>query len=189
MHSTEHHILFDRLDLPLMREVWLKTNHRAILFGCLPPAAMAVLGLWMAMSASERSTWRWVGGVTAGVGIVITLLLLSQLRRPRVAFRTGEVLFYLRRGAPIAVPLEIVEAFFAGQGPAHLPVVANQPRTANLVARLSRRHPEWAEQPVKVALGTWVDGYVTIRGSWCEPLDGETIRRLNRRLKEVKDGA
>jgi hypothetical protein len=99
------------------------------------------------------------------------------------------VLFYLRSGPPIAVPLEVVEAFFAGQGPAHLPVVSNQPRSVNLVARLSRRNPEWAQQPVKPALGNWVDGYVTIRGSWCEPLNGETIRRLNRRLKELKDDA
>jgi hypothetical protein len=172
-----------------MREVWLKSNHRAILFGCCPPLAMVILGLWMAESASAGSTWRWGGCATAVVGALISLMLLLQLRRPRIAFRTDEVLFYLRRGAPIAVPLEIVEAFFAGQGPAHVPVVAHQSKTVNLVARLSRRHPEWAEQSVKLALGTWTDGYVTIRGSWCEPLDSETIRRLNRRLKEVKDGA
>ena len=114
--------------------------------------------------------------------------MLFQLRRPRVAFENGHVLFYLRSGKPIGVPVEIVESFFAGQGPAHLPVVSNQPRTVNLVARLSHAIPEWAEQTVKLALGTWTEGYVTIRGSWCEPLDSETIRRLNRRLKEVKDG-
>ena len=57
----------------------------------------------------------------------------------------------------------------------------------NLVARLSQRHTEWAKHEVKSALGNWADGYITIRGSWCEPLSGETIRKLNRRLKEVKD--
>jgi hypothetical protein len=172
---------------PFMREVWLKTNHRAILFGCSLPVIFAAMGLWMAWTAPEHSATRWVGVGEVLVGTLTTLFLLRQLRRPRIARDDGNVLFYMRSGPPIAVPLEVVEAFFAGQGPAHLPVVANQPRTVNLVARLSRRYPEWAEQSVKVALGTWTDGYVTIRGSWCEPLDSETIRRLNRRLKEVKD--
>jgi hypothetical protein len=113
--------------------------------------------------------------------------LASQLRRPRVAFEDGAVLFYLRSGPPFAVPVEVVEAFFLGQGPAHLPAVTKQPQTVNLVARLSQRRTEWARQDVKPALGNWCDGYVTIRGSWCEPLNGELIRKLNRRLKEVKD--
>ena len=67
-------------------------------------------------------------------------------------------------------------------------VVIAQPQTVNLVARLSQRHTEWAQQEVKPALGSWCDGYVTIRGAWCEPLNGELIRKLNRRLKEIKDG-
>lgn len=171
-----------------MREVWLKTNHRAILFGCSPPLILAVVGLVTVIVAPEHSPWRWIGAIAIVIGALTTLLLLLQLRRPRIAWEAGNVLFYMRSGPPIAVPLEVVESFFAGQGPAHLPVVANQPRTVNLIARLSRRNPEWAEQPVKLALGTWTDGYVTIRGSWCEPLDTETIRRLNRRLKEIKDG-
>jgi hypothetical protein len=172
-----------------MREIWLKTNHRAILFGCLPPLVLSVIGLWMLLSASEHSAWRWIGSTGVLIGVPTTVLLLLQLRRPRIAFSAGTVLFYLRGGPPIAVPVDAVEAFFAGQGPAHLPVVSNQSRSVNLVARLSRRNPEWAEQPVKAALGNWVDGYVTVRGSWCEPLNGETIRKLNRRLKEIKDDA
>jgi hypothetical protein len=27
---------------------------------------------------------------------------------------------------------------------------------------------------------------VTIRGTWCEPLNNDLVRRLNRRLKEVQ---
>ncbi len=114
-------------------------------------------------------------------------MLIHQLRRPRVAFRDGRVLFYLRSGSPIAVPAGIVEAFFLGQGPAELPGIAKRPQAVNLVARLSQRHTEWAAREVKPALGKWCEGYVTIRGTWCEPLGTELIRRLNRRLKEVKD--
>jgi hypothetical protein len=112
---------------------------------------------------------------------------MTQLFRPRIAFSNGDVLFYVRSGRPIGVPVNVVEAFFAGQGPAHLPAVSKQPQTVNLIARLSQRATEWACQEVKPALGKWAEGYVTIRGTWCEPLNGDVIRKLNRRLKEVKD--
>jgi hypothetical protein len=96
------------------------------------------------------------------------------------------VLFNLRAGQPIAVPVQVVEAFFLGQGPSHLPVVAGkESETVNLVARLSQKSPNWAQMDVKEALGRWADGYVSIRGTWCEPLNGELIRRLNHRLREI----
>ncbi|MFO0790134.1 MAG: hypothetical protein U0805_11825 [Pirellulales bacterium] len=154
------------------------------------PATVAVAGGWLFFASGEAvaSVQRAVGISLLAIGGLALGLLLLQTRRPRVAYADGNVLFYLRRGAPLAVPVEIVEAFFAGQGPAHLPAVTDQ-RTVNLVARLAQRHTEWAERDVKTALGNWEDGYVTIRGSWCEPLDSELIRRLNRRLKEVKTQA
>jgi hypothetical protein len=170
-----------------MRETWLKTNRRAILFGCLPPVILGAIGTWLAMAGDPSSRWRWYGIIVIAVSASLICLLLLQLRRPRVAFSNGNVCFYLRRGEPIAVPVEIVESFFAGQSPAHLPGMTKQPQTVNLIARLSQRHKEWAQQTVKPTLGQWCDGYVTIRGTWCEPLDAEVIRWLNRRLKEVKD--
>ena len=51
----------------------------------------------------------------------LLLGLVRQIRRPRIAYRDGEVLFNLRAGKPVAVPREVVEAFFLGQGPAYLP--------------------------------------------------------------------
>jgi hypothetical protein len=148
-----------------------------------------VVGACLAFENSEpgSSVLRWVGyfGMTAGPAVIGLILL--QLSRPRIAFCDGMVLFYLRVGQPIAVPVEFVESFFFGQGPAHLPAVIKQPNTVNLIARLSQRHAEWASQTVRPALGKWSDGYVTIRGTWCEPLNSDLIRRINRRLKEVKD--
>jgi hypothetical protein len=114
------------------------------------------------------------------------VILLRQLRRPRIAFSNGQVLFYLRSGSPIAVPASVVEAFFLGQGPALLLGGSqNKHQSVNLVARLSQREAQWARREVKPALGRWCDGYVTVRGTWCEPLNGDVVRRLNRRLKEV----
>ena len=172
----------------LMQETWLKPNRLAILIGCIPSLILGAIGAWLLLLFDSANHWSWLGIIMILASLGFVALMLSQLRWPRIAYNDGSVQFYLRSGPPIAVPVEIVEAFFAGQGPAHLPGLARQPQTVNLVARLSQRHTEWARQDVKPALGNWCDGYVTIRGSWCEPLDGELIRKLNRRLKELKDG-
>jgi len=172
-----------------MREIWLRPNRRAILFGCMPPLILAAIGAWLTLALGESAGnfWRWLGLILLVASVVMIGIMLSQLRHPRIAFHDGMVLFYLRVGQPIAVPVGIVESFFFGQGPAHLPAVSKQPQTVNLVARLSQRHTEWAGEKVRNSLASWCDGYVAIRGTWCEPLNSELIRRINRRLKEVKD--
>ncbi len=172
-----------------MHETWLKPNRRALAFGMVPPIVLAVLGGWMLCleASGGRSAWFWIAMGMISIGIIACAMLVRQMMRPRIALGNGHVLFNLRRGQPIAVPVEIVEAFFLGQGPAALPAgLAGHEEAVNLVARLSQRHTEWSRQDVKPALGRWCDGYVTIRGTWCERLDGEVIRRINRRLKEVK---
>lgn len=172
-----------------MQETWLRPNRRAMLFGCVPPLIVALMGAWLAFGVgdSSRSAWRWVGIVIIAASLPVIGIFLTQLRYPRIGFADGSVLFFLRGRRPIAVPVAIVESFFFGQGPAHLPAVSKQPQTVNLIARLSQRHTEWASQKVRPSLGKWCDGYVTIRGTWCEPLGQDLIRTLNRRLKEVKD--
>jgi hypothetical protein len=172
-----------------MRETWLKPNRRAILFGCVPPLVLALVGACLAVALSESANrvWQWLAVALIVAGLAILGIVFGQLRHPRIGFHNGMVLFYLRLGTPIAVPVGIVESFFFGQGPAHFPAMTKQPQTVNLIARLSQRHTEWANQNVRPSLGSWCDGYVTIRGTWCEPLNSEMIRTLNRRLKEVKD--
>jgi hypothetical protein len=126
-----------------MRETWLRPNRRAILFGCVPPLTLAVVGVCFVFAHTEsaNSGWRWLGFFWIAAGLAVTGLLLTQSRHPRIAFQDGMVLFYVRFGPPIAVPVEIVESFFFGQGPAQLPAVTKQPNTVNLIARLRRlRH-------------------------------------------------
>lgn len=172
-----------------MREVWVRGNRRAILFGCILPIVLLIVGgaLLLRRTAEVASISAIFGGALVGGGAIILAIMINELRRPRIAYSRGQVLFYVRRGAPAEVPVEIVEGFLIGQGPAELPVMSQQPKAMNLVVRLSQRHTEWAEQPVKAAIAKWCGGYVTLRGAWCEPLDNEVVRRLNRRLKEVKD--
>ncbi len=194
-------MISDRVDLPTppfcgeipqMHEVWLWPNRRAVLFGCAPPLMLAALGLWLAVGIDgEPGNWlRWLGAAMIVVGIATVAALVRQILRPRIAYGGGHVFFHLRSGEPFAVPVQIVESFFVGQGSATLPGgVQNRRQTANLVARLSQRETDWARRDVKPALGKWCDGYVTINGTWCEPLDDVVLRRLNRRLHEVKQQA
>lgn len=171
-----------------MHETWLRPNRRAILFGCVPLVLAAAMGAWLAFRSPPLAPgWRVAGGALMAMVTLGLLMLANQLRHPRIGYHDGRVLFYLKSGEPIGVPVGILEAFFLGQGPAELPAgVGKRQETVNLVARLSQRETNWANRDVKPALGQWCGGYVTIRGTWCEPLTTEVIRRLNRRLKEVQ---
>src|SRR4051812_37553463 len=102
-----------------MREIWLKPNRRAILFGCVPPLALAAIGAWLAFALSESTSnfWHWVGSFLIVTSLAMIGIMSSQLLHPRIAFHDGMVLFFVRIGAPLAVPVEIVESFFVGQGP------------------------------------------------------------------------
>ena len=172
-----------------MTEVWLRPNRRALWTTLLTFAAIglvALAGVWRL----EPAVLRAVCAGLALLGVVMVGAASVELRRPRIAYRDGHVLFNLRGGTPTAVPAEVVEAFFLGQGPAHLPTIRSElPECVNLVARLSEKAPQWAQVEVKPALGAWCEGYGTIRGTWCEPLTNEVIRRLNRRLRELREAA
>lgn len=172
-----------------MCEVWLRSNRRALGFGCVPLAALAASGAWLVHGANgPLSDWLfWPGAFLTMIGAGATLAMFRQMWQPRIAFRDGHVLFYLRAGKPFEVPSAIVEAFFVGQSPVVL--TSGRPmrhRSLNLVARLSQRETDWAQREVKAALGEWRDGYVTVHGTWCEPITEGLVRGLNHRLKEVQ---
>ncbi len=174
-----------------MSEVWLKTNRRVLLLAMVPVVVLAGIG-WVVFRGEGLPLFGWLvaGWLGAGcLGLASFLLvgLVRQILQPRIAYRDGYVLFYLKAGGPIAVPVNVVEAFFQGEGPAHLPGASqDQTKSVNLIARLAQRETDWQQRDVKAALGNWAEGYVTVRGTWCEPITGEVIRRLNRRLSEVK---
>ncbi len=169
-----------------MPEVWLRPNRRVLLLAMVPFLMMGILGL-LQMRSDSTTLPKWLGtAVLVGNGVLI-VGLIRQVVQPRIAYRDGSVLFYLKSGGPIAVPLEVVEAFFQGESLAHLPGESrHHTKSVNLIARLSQRETDWHRRDVKKALGQWDEGYVTVRGTWCEPIDTEVIHRLNRRLTEVK---
>ena len=86
-------------------------------------------------------------------------------------------------GEPWRVPLNVVECFFIGQGPAMIPGdLQRQRQSVTVVVRLAEKATEWRERAVHPALAIWCDSHITIRGAWCEPLNQEVVERLNRRL-------
>jgi len=103
-----------------MSEVWLRSNRRVLLLALLPASLLLVAGVLMLIRLDGLVVRSFAWALCA-VGLISLVGLLRQLRQPRVAYRTGEVLFFLKAGGPICVPVQVVEAFFLGQGPAHLP--------------------------------------------------------------------
>ncbi len=58
-------------------------------------------------------------------------------------------------------------------------------KTANVVLRLAERADDAHDRDVTSALGAWRDGYITIRGTWCEVINAELLETLNARLADV----
>jgi hypothetical protein len=111
------------------------------------------------------------------------------LIRPRLAITPRHLLVYLRGWYPWHVPLEAVECFFIGQ--AASPVQVRHPsggrvETVTVVVRLAEKARQWHQRPIDPKQGSWKDGYITILGTWCEPLDGDVVNRMNHRLAEIK---
>ena len=139
------------------------------------------------MPGSSPSNWiraTGVGLTILGTGVVVALLV--QMRHPRLAYRDRQLLVWLRRGMPIRVPIEFIECFWLGQAPSMLPGKRHaQTEASAVVVRIADAAGEWRHQEVKPQLGSWCEGYITIRGTWCEPLSIDLINRLNTRLAEV----
>ena len=155
----------------------------------LVPAVVASVGLLLAsgLGRSEPSTpMRIFGGLLVVAMLPVLWRLAEELRRPRLAYADGCLIVYLRSDGPVRVPVDIVECFFLGQSPSLLPGRKyERTETSSVVVRLAERAADWQRFDVKPALGKWCEGYITIRGTWCEPLNLVVVNKLNHRLAEV----
>ncbi|HEV3136673.1 MAG TPA: hypothetical protein VGZ26_02195 [Pirellulales bacterium] len=170
-------------------ETWLRPNVRALAFGSVLPALVGLAGLALVVGLPGRPPAVWmrvVGAILAVLGGGTVLVLVRQLRQPRLAYFQNHLLVALRSGAPLRVPIEVVECFWLGQAESLLPTKRHErTETSAVVIRLAESATEWRQREVKPQLGKWCEGYITIRGTWCEPLNIELINRLNERLAEV----
>lgn len=180
-----------------MTETLLRPNPRPLLLAMILPGAVLVAGLGIlaaSLGGGIPHGWSWVGGgiaAVAGLGLASITRLLAT---PRLAYRDGELLVSLGTPQPIRVPIDVVECFFLGQGPTMLPSSAfrsrgengeaSDPETSTIIVRLAESAEQWKHQEVRPEFGHWCDGYITIRGTWCERIHGELLQKLNRQLVE-----
>ncbi|MBM3999893.1 MAG: hypothetical protein FJ297_10205 [Planctomycetes bacterium] len=167
-----------------MREVWLQGNRRAMAVSLVVPALCMVLGggIWVGAAGAAA---RWAASVLLGLGAVLGVSLVVLWRTPRLAYSRGELLVYLRSSMPYRVPIEAVECFLFAEGPSGLARGGKEPTRAVLV-RLAEGARELRDRQVHPALGQWRESHILIRGTWCEPIDGSLLKRLNDRLIAVK---
>jgi hypothetical protein len=173
-----------------MPEVWLRNNRRALLAGMIVP------GLWLAIALAAAGIALATGQSWPLIAFAVVLALpplwmlgglAYAMSVPRLAYESGELLVYLDLSQPARLPIEIVEVFFLGQGPSELPKLAGrEPETQNVIVRLAESATEWKHRDVRPAIGHWCEGYITLRGSWCEPITRDVMQQLNRRLAEVQ---
>jgi hypothetical protein len=173
----------------MSREVWLRPNRRILSVGIF------VLALSLAGTIALIATSQHVAITTVGytIGVLILWLVFLAIRniaRPRLAYKDGCLLVYLGSAQPHCVPIELVECFFLGQGPSLLPAPtlageSESPDSATVVVRLAESAEDWKHVEVRPTLGQWCDGYITIRGTWCEPINADRMKQLNHRLVET----
>jgi hypothetical protein len=168
------------------RECWLRTNVRATSLGFVVPGLLAAAGVVLIVllpGAAGAGVWRWVGAALLLASAAMTAAVVYMLRLPRLAYEAGQLLIYLRGTAPLRVPVELVECFFLGNAPSMMPGArSSESKATSIVVRLAERAKDWESRDVNPALGQWQCGYITIRGTWCEPISRETMQRLNDRL-------
>jgi hypothetical protein len=170
-----------------------------ILLGNNPRVARLILaGLALPVAigfACVLGGWWFSRPIIAAVGAAVGLLAATNLvlrqswwRTPRVSLASDAVVVYLRRGKPWRIPLEVVECFFLGQAPSTMrDAEGREVETRNVVIRLAERSVEWHQKPgSEPSLGRWCDGYITVYGSYCEPLDRAVVDRMNHQLAEWK---
>jgi hypothetical protein len=173
-----------------MVEAWLKTNRRALALGMVLPGivvAAAIAGLAWALASRQSWFVQLPLVIVAAIPLWMIGELLYALVRPRIGYEAGELLVFLEPTRPTRVPIDIVEVFFLGQGPSELPKLkGREPETQNVIIRLADSATDWKHRDVRPSFGHWCEGYITLRGSWCEPITPGLMRRLNQRLAEVQ---
>ncbi len=171
-----------------MPECWLRPNRRALSLGLAMPLLLLLAGIaFQVLAVRDLTNWFYWGlaWTLMLVGVTMAAMLLYFMSMPRLAYDRGKVLAFLGSSQPAKIPAEIVECFFLGQSATKVGAGQQESETATIVVRLAEAAKDWHHRDVKPALGRWCEGYITIHGTWCEPITAELLQRMNRRLAEV----
>lgn len=175
-----------------MSQILLRNNRRA---ATLP--VLCGLALTAASGVLIRLGWTHGDSLVFGVSIaclglalVLNALTLIWYRQNRLEIVGDSLRVGMNLGRGELVPLDAVECFFIGQsaGPLHASTTADGSRIENVtvVVRLAERAKHWHCRSVNSRLGIWADGYITVFGLWCEPIDGDFVKQMNHQLAAAK---
>ncbi len=177
-----------------MHETWMRPNTRVFAFLLVVAGLFCMASLGVGFLIPNRPTGPRIARIVcflASAALAGTCLWIgTRWRSPRLAYEDGHLIVNLGTFAPILVPIQLVEVFFLGQGPSLLPNSTRSSEgktseTRTVVVRLAEKVQQWRHRPVAPKLGHWCDGYITIRGTWTEPITEELVSRLNSRLVEI----
>ena len=174
--------------MPRTSQVLLKNNTRASVALVVLSIVPLFVGLVLVgMTLGRLSIIAFLGWVVLLGGIVLTVRQIWWLVLPRLACSDEELLVYLNGFRPSRLPLDVVECFFLGQAPSMIShPKGDEIESAAVVIRLAERATQWHRREVPQMMGRWCDGYITVRGTWCEPLDRDVVNRMNSNLAAVK---
>lgn len=173
-----------------MTEIWLQANRRAGLGSSIGFLFHAVVMSVLAYGSirSAYPAWLWGGAIIlAAIFFVFSISNGYYLTRPRLTFGNKQLRIDVGLQGLVSVPIELVEAFLLGKGPAFLNGCDDKrTETSTLIVRIAERAPEFEKVATNVRIAAWCGYYVTLRGTWTEPLSVELVNRLNQRLHDVQ---
>jgi len=170
----------------MTREVWLRPNRRVLAL-VIASLTILLIGVGVVIASMQHIAVTVIGGGLIALVLLLMAIALRAMRRPRLAYEDGFLLVQLGSRQPHRVPITLVECFFLGQGPSLLPPAKlagekDSPESSTIVVRLAESADAWKHIEVRPSLGLWCDGYITIRGTWCEPINADRMAALNQRL-------
>jgi hypothetical protein len=168
-------------------EIWLRTNPRPFLAALVLPIALLLGGfawIWLVPRTDGAATWvDNLGWGLVAASFFMGGLLLWRSKSPVLARRKAELLLFLGGAPPITIPISIVECFFVGQSEAMIGGRKGKEVEATaIIFRLAENAREWHQRDVSARYAHWCEGYITLRGTWCQPIGPELMRQLNQRL-------
>ena len=174
-----------------MTQTLLRGNQRfGILCGFIALAIALTAGATLSIDASIFVTC--CAGVSLALAIGLCWFSWNCFFRPRLAITSDELLVNVTISSKtFRVPLDVVEVFFMGQG-AVRGTEPGQPKdyegavAANVIVRLAEAAPDWHNRKSQLWLAVWDDGYITIRGLWCEDIQQELLKNMNKQLAKAK---
>lgn len=174
-----------------MTQILLRGNRR---FGilCVVIALIVALAAGAMLSIDPNIFAICIAGFALVLAVGLCWFSWNCFFRPRLAITSDELLVNVTVfSKTFRVPLDAVEVFFMGQGavrgtePGH-PKDYEGAVAANVIVRLAEAASEWHNQKSQLWLAVWDDGYITIRGLWCEDIQQELLKTMNKRLAQAK---